>query len=40
LLLKEDIDEENAPDKKKILIAVGVVALIGLGFYLYKQNKN
>ena len=35
--LKEDGDGIS---NKKILIGVGVLALIGLGFYLYKQNKN
>lgn len=37
--LKEDGD--SADMNKKIIIGVGVLAVIGLGFYLYKQsNKN
>lgn len=36
---------DNAPEKKpmttqtKVLIGVGVLAIIGVGYYLYKKNK-
>ena len=38
--LKNDLNEGGGFSNNLIMIAVGVIALVGVAFYLYKQNKN